>query len=651
MKGTSGFQKLLEPARIGQMRVKNRIVMPAMGTNLASQDGYVTEHIKDYYEQRAKGGVGLVIVEVTCVDSPVGKTMANQLVVDDNKFIPGLSELAEVIHRHGAKAVLELHHAGRGARSKITHIQPVAPSPIPMPLGTAVGYEGELPRELTMGEIEALVDKFARAAGRARKAGFDGVEIHGTGFYLVAQFLSSASNKRRDDYGGELKNRAKFLLEIVRAIKEAEGQTYPVLCKLSAREFGKEAGITLEEGRQIARMGEAAGLDAIEVGGMAWGVSPHIRPPTSERPGSFLPFVEAIKNVLTVPVIAGSRFTPELGEKALEEGKLDFVAVGRGLIADPELPNKIASGMIEEVRPCIGCVRCIDNVSLKGGHLLCTVNPAAGSERENELRAATRRKRVLVVGAGPAGMETARVAASRGHNITLYERQSELGGQLSRAVVPPHKDNLRSLIEYFTTQMMRRGISVKLGVQVTSGLIEEAKPDVVVLATGATPIIPEIPGIDRPSVLTAERVLDGQQVGQRIAIIGGGLVGCETAEFLAEQGKEITILEMLDEMAVEVIPALRALLLSRLVDKGVTMLAGVKCQELKDGSLIIVMKEGDKRTIQADTIILAAGTKPNTDLFQALQGKALEVYSVGDCVHPQNVAEAMADGYRVGRGI
>jgi len=643
--------RLFEPARIRQMELKNRIVMPPMGTNFGTPEGYVTEQMKDYYEERAKGGVGLVTVEVTCIDSPTGKTIARQLVADDDKFIPGLSKLVEVIHRHGAKAVLQLSHAGRGARSTITHTQPVAPSAIPMPFGTLVGYEGELPRELTVSEIKDLVGKFGQAAERAKRAGFDGVMPHATGYYLVAQFLSSAANKRQDEYGGELENRARFLLEIIEAIKEAVGEDYPLLCKVSAREFGVGAGITLEEGQQIARMAQEAGVHALEVAGMIWGVSPRLPPPTSERPGSTLPFVEAIKKAVTIPLIAGGRIDPELGERVLQEGKADFIAIGKGLIADPELPQKAASGRMDEIRPCIGCIRCIDSVTAKGEGMMCAVNAAAGSEREYEIGLAERSRRVIVVGGGPAGMEAARVAALRGHQVTLYEKQPKLGGQLLQAIVPPHKTNLPSLIDYLTTQMVKQGVKVDLGTEATPELIEETRPDVVILATGITPLVPAIPGIHRPSVVTARQVLDGEEVGERIAIIGGGLVGCETAEFLAEQGKMVTVLEVLDEVAARIILALRLLLLSRLADKGVTILTGAKCQELTDSGLAIITREGEKQTIAADSVVLAAGETPNRVLLQRLEGKVPEIYPIGDCVEPGGIAEAIADGCRIGLRI
>ena len=651
MSNTLQFRKLFEPTRIRRMELKNRLVMPPMGTNMGTLDGHVTEETRCYYKERARGGVGLVIVETTCVDAPVGKTTAYQLAIDDDKFIPGLSQLAETIHQYGARAVSQLQHAGRGAKSSITGIQPVAPSPVPMPYGTIVAYEGELPRELTVGEIKELVRKFAQGAQRAKRAGFDGVEIHSTGYYLIAQFLSSTANIRQDEYGGNLRNRARFLLEIIGAVRGVVGEDYPVLCKISVIEFGPGAGITLEEGQQFAQMAEEAGADALEIGGMGWGISPHLPPTTAERPGVILPIVEEIKKVVKIPLIVASRMTPELAEEVLQEGKADFVAIGKGLIADPELPSKAASGRVEEIRPCIGCLRCIDNQTVKGQGIMCSVNAAAGKEGQfAEIKLAERSKRVFVVGGGPAGMEVARVAALRGHHVTLYEKQAKLGGQLLQAIVPPHKDNLTDFIDYLTTQMARRGVNIKLGVEVTRGLISEARPDVVVLATGVTTAVPRISGIDRANVVSAKEVLNGAKVGDTIAIVGGGLVGCETAEYLAQQGKKVTILEMLDEVVGRMPLALRNLLLARLADKGVMVLTGIQCREVTGGGLVITTKEGEEKTITADNVVLASGDRPNRVLVEDLRG-TVPIYPIGDCVEPRGIAEAVADGFSVGLAL
>jgi 2,4-dienoyl-CoA reductase-like NADH-dependent reductase (Old Yellow Enzyme family)/thioredoxin reductase len=648
---TMQFMKLFEPTHIGKMEIKNRIVMPPMGTNMGTPDGHVTEDIVCYYRERAKGGVGLIIVETTCVDAPVGKTTAYQLAIDNDTFIPGLSRLAETIHQHGARAVLQLQHGGRGTKSSITGIQPVAPSPIPMPYGTQVGYEGEVPRELAMAEIKELVRKFARAALRAKKAGFDGVEIHSTGYYLPAQFLSSTANARQDEYGGTLTNRARFLTEIIRAVREAVGQDCPLLCKISAMELGPGAGLTLDEAHEVARMAEEAGVDALEIAAMLWGVIPRLPPPTAEAPGGLLPFMDGLKKAVRIPLIAAARITPELGEKALQQGQADLIAMGKALIADPELPLKALSDRVDEIRPCIGCLRCIDNQTVKGKGIMCSVNAAVGRERESELKPALKIKRVFVIGGGPAGMEAARVAALRGHRVTLYERQDRLGGQLLEAVIPPHKDNMKPFLEYLTRQTANGGMNVKLGADADDRVISEARPDAVVLAAGVTTSVPLIKGIGQVGVLTARDVLHGTGVGETVVVIGGGLVGCETAEYLAQQGKKVTIVEMLDEVAGVMPLALRKMLLARLDDMKVTVLTGVKCQEFTKGSLLMTTREGLERATPFDTVVIAVGGRANQSLLEGLRKAVPAVHCAGDCVEPRGIAEAMADGLRIGLEI
>jgi len=639
------FPKLFEPGRIGTMEMRNRIIMPPMGSAHATTGGYVTERMKDYYEARARGGVGLVVVEVTAVDAATSMDMPGRLVVDDDKFTPGLSELAEVIHKHGAKAALQLHHAGRVAKSSLTGRQPLAPSPIPMPDGDWAWAQTEVPRELTVAEIKDLVDKFAEAAVRARRSGFDAVDLHAQGLYLIAQFLSSASNKRQDEYGGELKNKARFLLEIIKAIKGSAGPDFPVIVRLTFWEFGVEGGFTFEECLQVCKMAEEAGADALRGFIMGWGIPDFSI--MEEPPNSQAFFTDEIKKAVSIPVIAGSRISPEIGEMMLQENRADFIAVGRGLITDPEWANKAAAGRTDEIVPCISCIRCINSV-LNEAEMQCSVNPAVGREREYEIKPAARSKKIAIVGGGPAGMEAARVAACRGHDVTLYEKESRLGGQLLLATVPPHKSNLTGLVDYLPKEMERRGIKVNLGVEVSADSIQEAKPDAVVIATGATSSLPSIPGLDRGNVFTAEQVLLGQEVGETVVVIGGELVGCETADFLAEKGKKVTVTRRGPKMATKIGSGVREILLKRMEASGTTMLTGVKYEAVTDNGLVITTSEGERQTIEAETVVLAAGAKSRKELARSLEGKVSELYSVGDCVEPRNIAEAIADGYRIG---
>jgi 2,4-dienoyl-CoA reductase-like NADH-dependent reductase (Old Yellow Enzyme family)/thioredoxin reductase len=633
------FPKLFEPGRIGSLELKNRLVMPPMATNYALKNGEVTQRQIDYYEERAKGGIGLIIVEVSCVDSPVGKGMVRQIAIDDDKFISGLSKLAKAIKRHGAGAAIQLHHAGRQASSKITGHQPVAPSPIP-------GSEGEKPRELTPEEIAALIARFAAAAERATKAGFDGVEIHGAHGYLISQFLSPLSNHRHDTYGGSVENRARLLTDIIKASRERIGKDYPLWCRLSAMEISADGGITPEETQIVARLAEKTGVDAIHVS--AHQVGPARRPPMAQPPCNFVPYAQAVKEVVSVPVIAVSRIPPEIAEDVIRDGKADFVSIGRQLLVDPSLPQKAQAGKIEDVRPCIYCLTCLDSISWRREGVCCVVNPTLGRERDFELKPAKSPKKVVVVGGGPGGMEAARVAVLRGHKVVLFDEGEELGGQLLLAAKPPFKGTLETFRQYLVKQVTKLGVELRLRQKFTIGMAKELKPDVVVLATGVTPLIPQIPGIRSKKVIQASQVLMGAETGERVVVIGGELVGCETALLLMERGKKVTIMRRGPELATKVHRLIREPMLARLKYKGASILTGVEYQEIRDASVVIKTATGEKKIIEADTVVLAAGAVPNTELRDALKGKVAQVLSVGDCVEPRSIMEAVEEGFRAG---
>lgn len=637
--------KLFQPFTIGTMSLKNRLVMPPMVTNFGTKEGYVTDRTKDYYEERAKGEVGLIIVEATCIDTPIGKLSPRQLVIDDDKYIPGLQELAQAIQRHGARAAIQLHHAGRNTASSVTGHQLVAPSPIPSP-------GGEVPRELTVTEVKEIVCGFAEAAARAQRAGFDAVELHAAHGYLICQFLSAASNKRQDEYGGELRNRARILLDTITAIKEKVGDSYPVWCRVNGREYGIEGGTTVEEAQELARMCQAAGNAAIHVSSFGYGTDPRHLPLSALRPGYLIRFAEAVKQAVSIPVIAVGRITPLLGEQVVDEGRADLIAVGRGLIADPQFAKKAAEGRPEDITPCILCGTCQSELQGEESHLHCRVNPAVGKESESTVTLAKKPKKLVVIGGGPAGMEAATIAARRGHQVTLFEKEPRLGGQLLLAAVPPYKGELTELTKYLGAQLEKANVSIQLGREATMTDIESIAPDVVVLATGGLSFIPEIPGIDRDNVVTAEEVLAGStEVGERVVVIGGELVGCETAEFLADAGKKVTITRRGQAMAAALAANVRGPLVGRLTNKGVTMLTGVRYQEITSEGLVITSREGQKYTIPADTIVLAAGSRPNTNLLRLLEGKVPEVYQVGDCLKPRSLLEALADGFHTARNL
>jgi 2,4-dienoyl-CoA reductase-like NADH-dependent reductase (Old Yellow Enzyme family)/thioredoxin reductase len=646
------LEKLFQPISLGELEIRNRIVMPSMGTNFANEDGYVTEQLKSYYEERARSGVGLIIIEFSCIQWPVGKGQLRQLCVDDDKFIPGLSELAQTIKKHGARVFLQLHHAGRVAFSRFTGCQPVAPSPIPT-------SSGEMPRELSLAEIKNIIYRFAEGAHRAQEAGFDGVELHCTHGYLLAQFLSAASNKRQDIYGGDLRNRARLILDIMAAVRDKVGANYPVSIRLTGKEFDIEHGITIEESQQTAKWLEEAGAAAINVSvsghyplhAMEWLVEGEDLPrPPYNHPHGFVLFVaEKIKRKLNVPVIGVGWIDPETAELALRENKIDMVAMGRSLIADPELPRKAASGSLEDIRPCLGCLICRERL-LSEKQVQCTVNPTMGKEQESLIALAKKKKRIVVVGGGPAGMEAARVAALKGHEVILFDKGSSLGGQLLVASIPPNKGRLKVLADYFTTQVSKLGVKVELGKEAISEDIVSVEPDAVIIAAGVKRRAPRIPGIELGNMANAEDILVGKVrvAGRKVAVIGGGVVGCETAEFLATKKKRVTIVEMLDIMATGMEEVTKNYLLGRLSKLGVTILTKTKAEAITEEGLVVSPEEGPKQIVEADTIVNATSPYPNQRLYQELSGKISKIHLVGDCVEPRRIKEAIEEGFRIG---
>ena len=635
---------LWERFQLGKMELKNRIVMPPMVTRYGDDGGNVTERTLNYYQARARGGASLIIVEATFVHKQ-GHAFANQLGICDDNFLPGLSRLVEVIHRHGAKAAIQLHHGGRTARSVLSGLPPVAPSPLPIP-------GGEMPREITVQEIGDAVASFASAAVRAGQAGFDGVEIHGAHAYLIDQFLSAASNQRRDDYGDSLPNRQRFLLEVIKAVKKAVGNDITVWCRINGREYGVANGTSPEEAQDTARQAQAAGIDAIHVSGYGPAAPNNLTTPKFAT-GVIMEVVEGVKQAVTVPVIGVGRISPEAGEKILETGRADLIAIGKALLADPDLPEKAAAGKEEDITPCIVCNGCRDDLRIPAVvGIRCSVNAALGREAESRIIPAGKPKKVLIVGGGPAGMEAARVAAVRGHRVTLYEKDTQPGGQLVQAAIPPHKDRIAPLVSYLETQLNKLGVKVVMNAEATVDTINKAKPDVVVLATGVRPFVPEMPGVTGANVVQAGDVLEGKvTTGDRVVVVGGALVGCEIAEFLADQGKKVTVTRRGPEMAAEVGLSNRDFLLNRLVAKGITLLPGIKYLEITLQGLVITTAEGESKTIAADTIVLAAGSVPENKLYEALSGGTAEIHRIGDCVKPRTIRDAIAEGFRIGAQI
>jgi len=635
------FEKLLSPGTIGMMKLRNRIVMPAMIRGYSMTDGTVTRRLIDHYAARAKGGIGLAIIEASYVH-PSGKIISQQLGIYDDKCIPGLSDLAGAVKEWGSKVAIQLHHAGRQTKTSITGMPIVAPSSMPC------AVTGGLPVELSTNEVTDLIEAFAQAAKRAKQAGFDAVEIHGAHGYLINQFLSPNTNRRTDKFGGDINGRMTFLLEIMQRTKILVGNEFPIMVRLNGEDL-VEGGLEFMECQQIAQKLQTVGVNALHI---TLGISEAALNPRRPRSlasmyeprGHIVGYAEQIKKVVNLPVITVGSITPEMGEEILKQRGADFIAIGRGLLADPEIPNKLARDKPENIRQCIRCNEMCMRVELG---IRCTVNPEVGYESYG-ITPAQKGKKVFIIGGGAAGMETARVSSLRGHDVTLFEKNGKLGGHLTEATVPNFKDDLRKYMDWLIREVQKLEVKIELNKEVTSQFIDDAKPDAIVIATGSTTYYPDIPGIDKPIVTTAIDILLGRAVpGNRTLILGGGVLGCETALYLAEQGKSVTIAEMLSAIAID-IPMIGRILAAKLVDNGVEILTDLKIIEITDNGVTAITQDKNVVHVKADKVVLAMGLKSQTKLYEELRGRIYEIYLAGDSVEPRRIGEATRDGFRIG---
>jgi len=651
----SAFERLFSPITIGTMEVKNRIAMAPMTTGWAPADGTVPDKMIDYLEARAKGGVGLIISETVTVDERFPYIMQSVGLWDDS-LIPSFKRFVDAMHAHGAKVAPQISHPGPESFSFLKGIQPVGPSPA-LCKGT-----GQVCRELSVEEIHEIVEQYGEAARRARQAGCDAMELHAAHSYMLAgSFLSPLRNKRTDAYGGRVDGRLRFLLEIVASIKAKAGRDFPVIVRISGDEY-VYGGQTLDDTLYIAPKLVAAGVDAFEVSG---GVQPEltwrIMPPTGTPLGLNVPAAAALKQVVNVPVMVVGRINnPQLAEDILQKGNADITVMGRALLADPELPNKAAAGRFEDIAPCTACsLGCIGE-QIRMRPMTCVVNPSLGREKEMAIVPADKPKRVLVVGGGPGGLEAARVAALRGHTVTLCEKARKLGGQLNLAVVTPAKQEISVWIQYLAVQAQKAGVRIELNTEVTPELVEEMSPEVVIVATGGECLVPPIPGVDRAKVVHSSDVLQGRvtPVRAKVLIIGGSSVACEVADAIAGPGDNtmdtdsaVTIVEMLPDVARDEPPAARMLLLARLRQKGVRFVTSATVKEITEDGVVIA-RDGREEVISGmDHIVLACGTKSVNHLRDKITGKVSEVYMVGDAKRPRRALEAIREGAEVGRAI
>lgn len=639
------FEALFTPLAVKGVTLRNRVVMPPMNTNFANADGSVSDRFTRYYVERGRGGAALLIVSSAYVDPAARKRMGALLLHDDG-FIPGLRAFTDAVHSTGARVLQQLNHNGRlltSSRELRTAATSGAVGPSAVPHLTT----GQVPRVLTVEEIRELVEKFGQAARRAREAGFDGVEIHGCHGYLLNQFFSCYSNRRTDDYGGTLENRMRFPLEVYRRVRELTGDAFLVSFRVSGREYAP-VETPLPDVIAFSRRLAQEGVDLLHVSaGNSETPDMVLRmiPPGSTPRACYADLAAAVRANVRVPVIAVGRITtPEVAEQILRAGKADLVATGRALIADPYWPAKAERGEPERIRRCIGCNQgCMERLTQEKD-IRCLYNPEVG--REGELSPAREPKTVWVIGGGPAGLQAAATAAARGHDVKLYEKRDRLGGQGLLAAVPPGKEEFSAVTEFLVREVERLGVSVHLGAEVTADMVLRGRPEAAIVATGCVPAVPGIPRLDGANAEMAWDVLQGKAVGRRVVVAGGGLVGVETALFLCGLGKEVTLVEVLDDVAGDAGPLNRARLKRALAETDIQVRCRTELRCIGPGGAVVRGDAGEEE-LPADTVVLALGARSTDGLFRALEGPVPGLHAIGDCVSPRNLMEAIHEGFDV----
>jgi len=634
------LEKLFSPFSIGSLKLANRIVMPPMATNYATPEGFVTDRQIAYYVERARGGVGYITVEHTGIHQQ-GKASPKMLMIHSDENAEKIKNLVEAVHAAGGKIVVQINHAGRQTFSKVTGGTIVGPSAVPV-LPTM-----ETPRELTVSEIEDLVATFTIAAERVKNTGADGVELHMAHGYLICSFLSPFSNKRKDQYGGTIADRARFALEVLRSVRQCVGSGFPVICRLSGDEY-VAGGLNVEDTRQIAKLLEKEGADALHISACNAASSFLNHPPYYVAEGVFVHLAEAVKAQVDIPVITVGRIrNPLMADQIIADGKADLISMGRALIADPRLPQKAKEGQLTEIIPCISCNKCIQ--TLRMDSVRCSVNPETGNEGRFRYSKADRSKRVWVVGGGPGGLKAAEIAALRGHQVKIFEKKNKLGGRVRLGANPPQKQVLNEFIDYLVRRVKSLGITIEMGKEFRSDMLEPVKPDVVVVATGASPQFPSWKGIEESGALSVDDVLsDGADIGARVLVVGGGGTGAEIADLLSEIGKKVTLVEMLEDIASDLVNHLQHYLKQRLAQKGVAVLTSTRVKALGKRYVMIEDASGVRKLDDFDTIVLALGSeKSNDTIYKNLEGKVSELHVIGDARQPREIVDAVYEGEEI----
>jgi 2-enoate reductase len=660
------FKNLLKSIKIGNIEIKNRVAMAPMGIGgMTNLDGGPGSRALDYYIERARGGVGLIITSLFKVENEIDALPQGFMLISPVALAP-FTELAETVHALGTKIFVQLTAGfGRVASPRLLRGKPVSASAIPYYWNPALTC-----KELTVEEVERLAKAFGPISHILAEAGIDGVELHGHEGYLFDQFTTGLWNHRSDRYGGDLPGRLCFPIEVLKEIKKQVGDNFPVQYRFALKHYIKgyntgalpgeeyvEAGQNIEEGLRMAKILEEAGFDALHVDAGCYDSWYWPHPPGYQKHGCMIDMAEEVKKVVKIPVIAVGRLDiPELAEQVIAEGKADIVAVGRGLLADPFWVKKIEEGQPEQIRPCIGCHEGCMNRLVNDKPLSCAVNPACGRERTHTLQPAKERQNVMVIGGGISGMEASRVAKSRGHKVVLYEKSTQLGGHLIEASMPAFKKDELRLLNWYKNELKNLGVEVHLNQEVTPDLIEDKKPEAVIVSTGSNPIILNVPGITKERIVmtVTDLLLDKKKTGETVVVIGGGRVGCETAIWLAQQGKKVTVVEKLDKLMSTdpPIPRMnRMMLLDLLNFYKVNLLMNTSLLEVKDNEVVVINKSFSKNTLKTDTVVLAVGLIPNQDLYRELEGKIHNLYLIGDSREARNIMGAIWDAYEVARTI
>lgn len=642
------FEHMFLPIQIGNMTLNNRLATAAMESHFCDEQGRVTERYIAYVTERAKGGWGLITNELAPV-SIEGRPFMGCLGFWDDEHIAGNKRLTDAVHAiDGAKICVQIGHAGRQTGFAETDMQPVAPSAIPCPM--RAHKPEDFPREMSIEDIDRVIEDFAVTAGRVVRAGYDALELHGAHGYLLQQFLSPFSNKRTDRYGGSLYNRARLSLEIIAAIREVVGKDFPIIYRISLTELMGGSRLTIADTKAVCMMLEAAGVNAIHasVGSHATAGGLPLAPAAVEH-GYNIDYTEEIKKVVSIPVIGNGRFTdPFVTEAALKSQKADMIAFARESLADPHFPNKVRDGRIDDIVYCVGCLQgCIGNHK-RNEPIQCLVNPILGHEHEYTFEP-THPKKVAVVGSGIAGMGAAIAAASRGHEVTLFEKGKKLGGQWLQASVPPSKQELATLTVWQKKQLEDLNVNILLGQEFVADEKMASEFDSVILATGATPFVPTIPGVGLPHVVTSADVLSGiANTGRRVVVVGGGQVGSETAVFLACQNKEVTILEMIDRIPTEGEPNVLYFLRKELDEWGVKLITDAAVTGIDESGVTYKRTGQDIVISDVDSVVIAIGSKSANSLERPLKELGVKVTVVGDAVRPGKGLFAHDEGYRAG---